>query len=551
MDAESAQGLEGAESGRRRAGRTALAAGFAVALIVSVVAVVAFAHLWRLGELPRGLYVDESGIGLAAATLVESGTDEHGVSWPVYFRSFGDWKNPLIVYTVAGLFRLGGPSVWLLRLAGVLWFALLLGGLVVLARRMVPPAGAAGDEGRAAALWALAAGGLLPWFFPVSRVCYEAMTQPAVVVWALCLVHAAYAEPPAEERERGRLGLAFAAGLLLGLSIYSYSTARLLTPLLVLSVLAAYAGRHTWRRHLALAVGCALALAPYLAFTLQHPRRLTNRFRVVSDLFRRRFTAADKVDIFLDRYRDAWSPDFLLLSGDSNHRYSTGAAGEVYWVVLALALLGVVWAVRRVRAGDRFALVLLVNLLLAPVAGALTRELSAIRTLLVGLYLTLFSAAGLALLARLRRPLLRRLAVAAAVLLLAGESGRYLRHYFGPYTEVAVWAFRSHDYPGLLATAYRQGARRIVASWRANQPQAHVDFYRRILPPPAGVEIALEDVPRAAPGTCVVNFGRRFHVQGEGGLARRDFGDGQPVRMRCYGPAAAAPGAARAARSSG
>jgi hypothetical protein len=300
-------------------------------------------------------------------------------------------------------------------------------------------------------------------------------------------------------------------------------------------VLAVYAGRRTWRRHLVLAVGFGLALVPYLLFQLHNPGKLTRRFHFVSYVFKRRFTPGEKSSLFVDRYLASWSPDFLLLAGDSNRRHATGAGGELYAVVLALAFGGLVWAVRRiVRRRDRFALLLLFGLLTAPTAAALTRELSALRTILQGLFLLVFSLYGLAGLGGLPRPGVRRTVLAAAALLLAVESGHFLRHYFGPYAAESARAFRSHDYPGLLATAYAQGVRRIEVSWRANQPYAHVGFYRRILPPPPGVELTMVEIPRAAPGVCAILFNPRAPVHDDRRLARRDWGGEDPVRMRCW-----------------
>src|SRR5689334_5768608 len=60
---------------------------------------------------PPGFFIDESSIAYNAHTISETGRDEYGESFPLYFRAFSDYKNPVYVYTLAALFRFTGPSI--------------------------------------------------------------------------------------------------------------------------------------------------------------------------------------------------------------------------------------------------------------------------------------------------------------------------------------------------------------------------------------------------------------------------------------------------------
>ena len=64
---------------------------------------------------PAGFYIDESSIAYNAHLVAQSGQDEHGQAWPLYFRAFGDYKNPVYVYLLAGVFRVTGPSIRVAR----------------------------------------------------------------------------------------------------------------------------------------------------------------------------------------------------------------------------------------------------------------------------------------------------------------------------------------------------------------------------------------------------------------------------------------------------
>src|SRR6185369_3613607 len=70
-----------------------------------------FLYARALTTNPAGFYVDESSIAYNAQLIAQTGHDEHGEAWPLYFRAFGDYKNPVYIYLLAGIFKLTGPSI--------------------------------------------------------------------------------------------------------------------------------------------------------------------------------------------------------------------------------------------------------------------------------------------------------------------------------------------------------------------------------------------------------------------------------------------------------
>jgi len=51
---------------------------------------------------------DEVGLGYSAVSIAETGKDEWGESFPLFFKSFGDYKPPAFIYLTAGLYKLIG-----------------------------------------------------------------------------------------------------------------------------------------------------------------------------------------------------------------------------------------------------------------------------------------------------------------------------------------------------------------------------------------------------------------------------------------------------------
>ena len=133
---------------------------------------------------PPGFFIDESSIAYNAHLIAQTGQDEFGKSWPLYFRAFTDYKNPVHVYLLAAVFRLTGPSIavarYLSAAAGVLT-ALILG---LLGMRLASTPKARRNVG----LIVMATTLLTPWLFELSRVVMEVALYPlALALFLLCV----------------------------------------------------------------------------------------------------------------------------------------------------------------------------------------------------------------------------------------------------------------------------------------------------------------------------------------------------------------------------
>ena len=90
-------------------------------LILSVI--VLLAALLRfpfLDVFPPSMIQDEVGIGYSAISIAETGKDEWGISYPLVFKSFGDYKAPAFIYTTALLYKVIGWQEVLPRMTSAL-----------------------------------------------------------------------------------------------------------------------------------------------------------------------------------------------------------------------------------------------------------------------------------------------------------------------------------------------------------------------------------------------------------------------------------------------
>lgn len=67
-----------------------------------------FVRLYKLGQIPAGVYVDEASLGYNAYSILKTGKDEYGKVFPFLFRSFSTFQSSLYGYfSVIPVYLLG------------------------------------------------------------------------------------------------------------------------------------------------------------------------------------------------------------------------------------------------------------------------------------------------------------------------------------------------------------------------------------------------------------------------------------------------------------
>ncbi|MHC4295357.1 MAG: glycosyltransferase family 39 protein, partial [Planctomycetota bacterium] len=183
---------------------------------------------------PPGLNQDEAANAWNAYTLLKTGEDQVGASWPIFYsHGMGGNRTTLYLYYLFPFLSVGGLSIWTLRFASAS-----AGLLAVLLTYLV----AARLFNRATGLLAAVLLALSPWAIQQSRWGHEVAIAPMLVLltmalflWANLLIHDDPSRKP-------RPLLAFVAGAVLGVSCYGYAAIRIFLPVFFLGVFAV-----TWR----------------------------------------------------------------------------------------------------------------------------------------------------------------------------------------------------------------------------------------------------------------------------------------------------------------
>src|SRR5262249_47645446 len=71
-------------------------------LVVAIIVLAAVLRVYRLADLPAGLFCDEAALGFSAHCIAHGGIDENGNRFPLFFWSLGaSYKNPVYIYAAA------------------------------------------------------------------------------------------------------------------------------------------------------------------------------------------------------------------------------------------------------------------------------------------------------------------------------------------------------------------------------------------------------------------------------------------------------------------
>ncbi|HSV94386.1 MAG TPA: glycosyltransferase family 39 protein [Spirochaetia bacterium] len=468
-------------------------------LLVLVLILATLLRFISLDKYPIGLNADEAALGYNAYSLLETGKDEHGTSWPLVFRSFDDYKPPLYVYLTIPFVKFLGLNVWSVRLpsaiAGVLTVFLVY--LLVNALKIFP------DKKKNEAL-ALVSSLLLavsPWHLHFSRGAWEVNISTFLLVlgvygFILGLKNSKYFS---------LFSVSFA------LSLFTYHSARIIAPLLVIALVIIHRQSLFKKENLkgiiiASVLGIALSLPVVLqliskegqsrfsgvsifadsgplSYVLEQRRVDPNPDSLITKIKYNRYTAY--AGYYFENYLSHYSKDFLFVSGDVIDRSRVPGFGQSYYPLILFVSLGILMLFIDRSPGGR---TVFTWFLIAPAAAALTfQSPHALRSQNEVIPLSIISACGVIMLITFISKLkVKILPIIFSVVLLVGlifQVKDYLYSYFVTYPRELpmAWQYGFSEIAEFTQAKYSKYDHIIITD-RYDQPYILIAFFQKYPP---------------------------------------------------------------------
>jgi len=174
-------------------------------------------RLFGIADTPVGLNQDEASTGYEAFSILTSGMDRNGDTFPVLLTSWGSGQNVLYTYLSIPFIAIFGLNVFSVRLLSALVGCATLVIFYLLAKKI---------KGSAFALVSLLLLVINPWNIMISRWALESNLLP------FCLLLGIYFTVLSFDKPKFLIGAAIAFGI----SLYAYGTAFIFLPTFLIAV---------------------------------------------------------------------------------------------------------------------------------------------------------------------------------------------------------------------------------------------------------------------------------------------------------------------------
>jgi len=192
-------------------------------LLIGIILIAAVLRLWQLGNVPPSPDWDEVALGYDGYSIMQTGRDEFGKFLPVVLRSFDDYKPALYAYLTIPSITIFGLNVIAVRLPSAIFGIISVIAVFFLIRELF-------ERYKYKDQLALLSSFLLaisPWSIQFSRVGFESNIGDSFnILLVLFFV-----------KGLKRTWMLSLSAIFAALSIYTYQSEKVFTPLLILSLI--------------------------------------------------------------------------------------------------------------------------------------------------------------------------------------------------------------------------------------------------------------------------------------------------------------------------
>lgn len=388
-------------------------------LILAVFLIASVLRFYQLGKTPIGLEWDEVAIGYDAYSVLKTGKDQFGAFLPLTFRSLDDYKPPIYEYAAIPPIAIFGLNAFSVRFPSAFFGTLSVLAVFFLGLQIFSEIPVLKDFKFSTSFLASFLLAISPWHLQFSRAAFEVNLSVFITICAVLFFLKGLKD----------YKYFLISAVFFGLNFFSYHSARVVSPLLLVALLVIFNKKLPPRKQI-LGFLITLGLFFLLFIPVLFSPGTVMRFSA-TNIFTPGARYLDEKDlekIFLDmRLRDKLAGfeqagiifhnqrliytdydtlvkafnhylsnfgfEFLFVTGDAPLHHAPGFGLAYIWE-LPFIIIGLILFLTKGR--NRYSLIIPLWLLLAPVPDAVTREAPhAVRTEIILPTLQILAAAGI------------------------------------------------------------------------------------------------------------------------------------------------------------
>ncbi len=358
-------------------------------------------RIYKLGEFPVGLHVDEIRVGWNALSILFTGKDDHLNLLPLYYNSFGDFRPAGIIYLTIPSILIFGRSVFAIRFSTALFGALTVFPIYLLTNILTE---GRSKEKKLIGLLAGLLAAISPWNIELSRTTNEVVISTFFALFSIFFLIKSIKK---DEKKYGWWSIVFIA-----VSYFLYHSIRLLAPIFFVIItiffLKEIGGKI--KSIVLINIFAATLLTFYFSimgnglarfnqtsifrnidvnYELQRVKSEDTPKNIFSLVFDNNAVTYSKA--IISEYGKYYSPGFLVGYDAEPYRFTTPGVGILTYIEMVLVILGII-AILQKKEG----FLPLLLLLASPLPAALTAEESPnmSRAFLMSPFLIILAAFG-------------------------------------------------------------------------------------------------------------------------------------------------------------
>ena len=341
---------------------------------------------------------DETSIAYNAYSILKTGKDEWGVTMPLHFKSFGEYKLPAQLYVSVPAIAIFGLNEFGVRVTPIVYGTLTVLLLYLLVQELF--------KKKTISLLSAFFLAISPWHIQLTRASFESSFSVFWVVMGIWFLLKGLKNPK----------WLIISMLPFAISVYTYNSARIFTPLFLFVVAILY-WKDLWKvKKWFLGAGAVflVLLLPLVPFVLSgeasaryklvsitddaglvpriEERRNNSKLPdILTKLIHNRYTY--NTFYFSENYLAHFTPDFLFIRGAGHKQHHVQGVGQLYWIQAPYLLYGIYFLLKK---KDKSLKILFPWLFLAFIPVSMTNDSipNALRTLIAVPVYQIFTAVG-------------------------------------------------------------------------------------------------------------------------------------------------------------